>query len=350
MLRACSASVKGRQRRFGTEAEEVSDESKALESVLDGTETMETIDGLFIIKEMKGPLPSSLIDEAGSWWPLINRWLAAVIGLEKHHGSRGSSLVAEIISAPASTKADEDAKMTSVDSESPQVGAAQEGTSRPSRTNPPPVEDSGKTSQARRPSMDRDSSDGSDDEHMEVDEPVRNIRAGNIRFFGENHVVDEDLDDSDEDLIEEMEMDEAEEMVGFADQVLGNAAFGAGRHAPTANEEDSADEPSSSGSDGEADTTDASYVFASVAQSPIVSYQPSLLAVEKIGPGRQGSVFEADSASAVMADMSHLGLIHRKSKIHWREMNGVTFFTYLTSLFSHSPTLRHSNLQLDSLA
>jgi hypothetical protein len=274
---------------------------------------METHDGLFIIKEMKGPLPSSLIDEAGSWWPLINRWLAAVIGLEKHHGSRGSSMVAEIISAPASSKADEDAKMTSVDSASPQPGVTQEGPSSASRTNPPPVEDSGRASQARRLPMDRDSSDGSDDENMEVDEPVRNNRAGIIRFFGENHVVDEDLDDSDEDLIEEMEMDEAEEMVGFADQLLGNAGFGAGRHAPTGNEEDSADEPSSSGSDGEGDTTDASYVFASVSLSPIVSYQPSLLAVEKIGPGRQGSVFEAGSASAVMADLSHLGLIHRKS-------------------------------------
>ena len=349
MLRACSATVKGRQRRFRTEPEESSDEDKALESVLDGTETMETNDGLFIIKEMKGPLPSSLIDEAGSWWPLINRWLAAVIGLEKHHGSRGSSLVAEIISAPAGMKADEDANMTSVDSDSSQPGATQEGSSSPSRTNPPPVQDSEIVSQDRRPPMDRDSSDGSDDENMEVDEPVRNNRAGNIRFFGENH-VDEDLDDSDEDLIEEMEMDEAEEMVGFADQVLGNAAFGAGRHAPTGNEEDSADEPSSSGSDGEGDTNDASYVFASVSQSPIVSYQPSLLAVEKIGPGRQGSVFEAGSASAVMADMSHLGLIHRKSKIHWPETNSATFFACLTLFLCHSPTLRHSNLQLDSLA
>jgi hypothetical protein len=149
---------------------------------------------------------------------------------------------------------------------------------------------------------------------MDHDGPVRNDLAGIIRFFGDNHGGDEHGEDSDEDLIEEMEMDEAEEMVDFADQVLGNAGFAGGTHPAGSNDgEDSADEPSSSGSD-EGDGNDSNYVFAGVSQSPIVSYQPSLLATQSIGPGRHGSMFEAASASIVMADLSHLGLTHRKGK------------------------------------
>ena len=312
MLRACSAAVKHRQRRFLRESAGCSSD-KTLESILDGSETMESNDGFFILKEMQGPLPSSLINESGEWLPLINRWLASTIGLERHHGSRGLSLIPEIVpstNAPAVEKKFDPSVAQSVEPGAlPFSGAASSSSSNAPRTH---AENGPRTGESRVGRTDG-SEDESEDDNIQLDVNGGNERAGLMQFFGDNH--DEDLDDSDEDLIEEMEMDEAEEMVGFADQVLGTAAFGSVRHAPGSNEgEDSADEPSTSGSDGDGDANDSAYVFASVSHSPIISYQPSLLAIEQIGPGRQGSVFEAVSASAVMADLSHLGMVHRKGK------------------------------------
>ena len=309
MLRAASAAIKSRQRRHKADTAVLTEEDRMLEIVIEGSETMTTNDGFYVLKAMNGPMPSSLIEEAGSWWPLINRWLVSIIGLELHHGSRGSSLISEINSVQRNTSSEHE-KIAASESTSQGIRgpSIESNESRPDTAHSASVT---RTSQPRiRLQVGGDSD--AEDENMDVDQPDTNDRARLIRIFGDNHVVDEDLDESDEDLIEEMEMDEAENLVGYADQVLGNAGFDAGRHTGGGNEEDSADEPSSSGSDGEGDGNEASYVFASVSQSPIISYQPSLLAVEKIGPGRQGSVFESSSASAVMADLSHLGLIHRK--------------------------------------
>ena len=115
-------------------------------------------------------------------------------------------------------------------------------------------------------------------------------------------------EESDEELVEDMEMDE--EMVDFADQVAGIAEVASA--SASHDGEESADEPSSSGSDDGESSNDSSQLFAGVGQSPIISYQPSLLAQQSIGPGKHGSMFEAIAASAVMADLSHLGLVHRK--------------------------------------
>ena len=52
--------------------------------------------------------------------------------------------------------------------------------------------------------------------------------------------------------------------------------------------------------------------YAGVGRSPILAYQPSLLGLVKVGPGKQGSPFEYDAASNVMHDLSHLGMIHRR--------------------------------------
>jgi hypothetical protein len=306
MLRACSATVKDRQRRFqnGSEGPPLNSD-KILESVLEGYETMTTNDGFLVLKEMQGPLPSSVIGESGPWLSLVDRWLTGVIGLEKHHGSRGQSLIPELVPSESVLVSAGVMKSGTISLGSSASFALPAGAPLPEEDSVSPVP---RTHAARS----EDSEDGIDDDVTESLDPSLNDATGLMRFFGENHEGGLE-DDSDEDLIEEMEMDEAEEMVGFADQVLGPAGFGSARHTPGSNDgEDSADEPSTSGSDGEGDGNDATYVFASVSFSPIVSYQPSLLAIEKIGPGRQGSVFEAGTASAVMADLSHLGLIHRK--------------------------------------
>jgi len=282
MMRACSNAIKNRQRRRGNVQEESSTQDKILESILDGSETLSTNDGIFILKEMQGPMPSLLIDGSSSWWALINRWLSAVIVHENHHGSRGKSVLSKLTLPESDDKTNSQESMEKSnaagdDSQSPQVAA--------------------------RPRF--DSSD--DEDIMDNDVPMRNNGPGGFGFVGQQ------LDESDEELIEDMDMDDAEEMVDFANPVIVNpTGFAPAARASASNDaEDSADEPSSSGSE-DGDGNDSAYVFAGVAQSPIISHQPTLLALQPIGPGRQGSMFEATAASAVMADLSHLGLIHRK--------------------------------------
>ena len=93
MMRACSCAIKARQRRNRDQVETIASDS-VLASVLDGSETLTTNDGMFILKEMQGPLPSTIVDQSSYWWPFVERWITSVIGLEKHHGSRGHSVLA----------------------------------------------------------------------------------------------------------------------------------------------------------------------------------------------------------------------------------------------------------------
>jgi hypothetical protein len=292
MMRACAFAIESRKRRKGNVSKESSPEAKILESILEGSETLTTNDGIFILMEMQGPMPSLLIDESNPWWPLINRWLTAVIVHEGHHGSNGRSILPNLFApvetdnkmSPAdgkgSTKADSNAAVDQND-QGYKIGVA---------------------SRLRTLSSD-------DEDIMVEDEPMANSEGDTMGFVGDHH-----SGESDEELTEDMEMDEAEEMVDFANQVMANPlpGFAGGPRAVGSHDaEDSADERSSSGSE-DGDGNDAAYVFAGVSQSPLISYQPSLLAVHSIGPGRQGSMFDATAASAVMADLSHLGLIHRK--------------------------------------
>eukprot|EP00980_Cylindrotheca_fusiformis_P012594 scaffold3084_cov144-Cylindrotheca_fusiformis.AAC.42 len=290
MMRSCAFAIDSRKRRKGSQLSESSPEAKILELVLDGSETLSTNDGMFILKGMQGPMPSLLVDESSSWWALINRWTTAVIVQEGHHGSRGHSILPSL-SVPTGTE-----------------NSASSGDDKGSReaSRIPGEKNQHEFAAGVTSSLQALSSD--DEDVMVEDEPMANTEGGAMGFAADHH-----LGESDEELTEDMEMDEAEELVEFANQVMGNAlpGFSGGPRAPGSNGEDSADERSSSGSE-DGDGNDASYMFAGVSQSPLISYQPSLLAVQPIGPGRQGSMFEATAASAVMADLSHLGMIHRK--------------------------------------
>jgi hypothetical protein len=155
--------------------------------------------------------------------------------------------------------------------------------------------------------------DRSNDMVIEVDSPAAESRNHSL---GEgSSLFDQDLDDSDEELMDEMDVDEvedaeeSEEMIGFAEQLLGAGVNFIVNQTETGNDDqgESSEESYSDGDDREADRE-----FAHVSQCPIIPLQPSLLAVEGIGPGRKGSMFEFATASAVMSDKSHLGLIHRK--------------------------------------
>jgi hypothetical protein len=302
MMRACDAAVKNRLRKRVTNAEgsDGSDNknrsSKILEGVLSGTETMTTNDGMFILKEMEAPLPSTIIDESGDWWRLVNRWLTASIALEKHHGSRGKSILPELYS-PRAHEEDNDQKMAVADSPSELPASDESDVTAFQGTSASGAFDGSRPGAGISDSDTRNNTYG--DELGQNDSPM-----------GRRYFSDGIADESDDELVEDMDMDDAEEMVDFADQVAGIAGI-AGAAAGNDGEE-SADEPSSSGSDNDGESNDTSYLFAGVGQSPIISYQPSLLAQQSIGPGKQGSMFEAAAASSVMADLSHLGLIHRK--------------------------------------
>jgi hypothetical protein len=295
MMRACYYAVKSRSRRNGASSDEHDNEAdgsyKMLESVLSGTETMTTNDGLFVLKEIGAPLPSSVLDGSGDWWCLINRWLTATIGLEKHHGSRGKSILPELY-APVGD-GNKDLEMAAVDAKGKECGSS--GRSANHQSFPVVV--------AKTVKNDLSSSGSLAVSNNAFDSELGQNARQRRRIFGDN--IGEE---SDEELVEEMDMDDAEEMVELADRDI--AGF-SGESGNTDGEE-SADEPSTSGSDDGDSNNDTTHLFAGVGQSPIISYQPSLLAQQSIGPGKQGSMFEAVSASSVVADFSHLGLIHRR--------------------------------------
>lgn len=271
MMRAFTFAIEERKNQSQKLSKESPAEAKALDELLDGSETLATNDGFYILKEMQGPMPSQLIDESSTWWTQINRWLDASIVYEAHHGSRGSSILPGLSSSDASKGAQASSKSNS-------------------------------------PTNRGNNNDGisSDEEDIMHDDNAMMDNEGDVMGF----VVDQHLGDSDEELIEDMDMDDAEEIVGFANQALGQG-FGARARSGGNDPEDSADDHSSSGSE-DGDGNDLSVIFAGVSHSPLISYQPSLLGVVPIGPGRRGSMFDAKAASSVMADLSHLGLVHRK--------------------------------------
>jgi len=291
LMRACNATTKSRSSRKGTCAEDSdTGASGAFESFLDGTETMASNDGMFILKEMGAPMPSAIIDESNACWEIVNRWLTGAIGLERHHGSAGKSVLPDLYSSASSSQDDtrmaidsqEDIQTTKKGENKVVTEDYENMDSATDQEAPIPVE----RHSAWDPFFDLESTNGSN-------EDVTHNGMGAIAQFFDGSMGE----DSDEELTEEMGG-------GWINLQVGAevAARGTG--------ELSGDEPSSSGSD-EGENQDKSHLFAGLGDSPIISYQPSLLGQAPIGPGKQGSMLEA-GAARVMSDLSHLGLVHCK--------------------------------------
>jgi hypothetical protein len=250
------------------------------------------------MKEMGASMPSALIDESNSCWKMINRWLTGVIGFEKHHGSSGKSLLPALYSQAGSSQDDEVDRMIvdyheeNVTNESGDKVTIQET----------PVIESVKDPDSST-TVDGSNSALSSSDLARNNAPIDHGTQNGTPAVG--HFYNESLgEDSDEELIEEMDMDD-EEMIDFVDH--NGVAVSTGGISG----EDSGDEPSSSGSD-EGENQNTSHLFAGLGDSPIISYQPSFLAQAPIGPGKQGSMLEAVAASTVMSDLSHLGQVHCK--------------------------------------
>jgi len=285
MMRACNAATKSRKRRKGTFVEDPdTTASLAFESVLDGTEIMSSSDGMFILKEMGAPMPSAIVNESNSYWEIINRWLTGAIGLERHHGSAGKSVLPDLYGSSQNDTA------MGMDSHEHSL---YNGASKVTTEKMDSVSD-----QEAPIAMERNTSASSSDLEEIVDE---------LNDVSGMDAVDEFYDDEETDgaLVEDMDIDDEEEMIDYVDHT-GAAAAAAG-----INNEDSGDEPSSSGSD-DGENQDASHLFVAVGESPIISYQPSLLGQASIGPGQKGLMLEAGAASSIMSDLSHLGLVHCK--------------------------------------
>jgi len=243
-------------------------------------------------------MPSAIVDESNSAWKIINRWLTGVIGLEKHHGSSGKSVL-PILYSPVGSSQDEDVDRMIVDSQEDAV--INEDENKDAKQDSPTID--AVTEPESSSTFDGTNSPFSSSDLESNSAPIDHEVQNGMPMVG--HFYNDSLgEDSDEELIdEEMEMDD-EEMIDFADVGVTVSSGGI-------NAEDSGDEPSSSGSD-DGENQNTSHIFAGLGESPIISYQPSLLAQAPIGPGKQGSMLEAKAASAVMSDLSHLGMVHCK--------------------------------------
>jgi hypothetical protein len=311
MLRACTAVIRQRQRRTCPDQGTKSHADKTLEALIFSSDLMSSEDGFRFMKEFNGPLPSSLVDESSTWGSLVDRWLTAVVGFDFHHGSSGRTM----IPSGSAVRASPSPMVETYPSETllPTTGAGMlDDASQANQSRP---HDTGEAIVAQTDENIVDSSEAAHDGEMEVDESeniTNRTGADVIHFLDPDGVALDDLDDSEEELIEEMEMDEAEEMVGLAEQGLGDFGFGIARHSPSSDApEDSSDDSCSSDSRAGGDEERHS-AFANVSRSPILPYQPSFLGLHDIGPGRKDIAFEFKTASAVMSDLSHLGLVHRK--------------------------------------
>ena len=284
LLRACTAVIRERKRKSRLESDKESAADKILDELLFASEIMSCEDGFTIFKAVKGPLPSALIDVSGSWFSMIDRWLIAVIGFELHHGSMGRNAAALI--APNSHVLRSDFEKPSNEQAEARASLKKNAT----------MTESGQEAEENS-------------EEMEIDETAPSGEVPHVQYFN-NNIGGADADESDEELAEAMELDEEEIVIGFPEGVIGDIVP-TGRHSG-ANDGpgDSSDDHSSSASEGKGGSSDRE--FAHVSKSPIVSYQPSLLARSGVGAVRQGTFFESNIANAVMSDMSHLGLVHMK--------------------------------------
>jgi len=160
--------------------------------------------------------------------------------------------------------------------------------------------------------------DGGDTDGIDQDDDANNNNSndsnGSYDSFNNPFFAVENADGADGNgVLDEDLISEAEEM----DELDGDVAAAARRFIvalsgsrPASDAEESAgDDPSAAGSDPGDDGDDSAYVFAKVAQRPILSQQASLLALDSMSTKSSAG---PSSLRSVMADLSLLGQIHRK--------------------------------------
>lgn len=277
LLRACTCAIQDRYRKSGDY--EALPSFNALQGVLFDEELMSCEDGFHFLKAVGGPSPSELLDTSKGWFGLINRWLVAVTALELHHGSMGRHIIPNVEGTGGLFTLADDV---------------------PSRSESlPAIAHRGSES-----SCDMDV-DNDEEAESDIDEDINHARLNLLdrALIGSHSVLEEDSDQD----VDEAEMEDADVVVVFRDQLLGAVSA---RAEPNDDTGESSEEYNDSGSEEDEEDRDSDRRFAHSSRSPILSYQPSLLGIEEIGPGRYGSLFEFSKASKVMSDLSHLGMKH----------------------------------------
>jgi hypothetical protein len=272
LLRSCTAVIRERQ-GLSRAVQSETEFDQRLDSIMYSADLMSSDEGFVVYKAFDGPLPSSMVQKTSPWWTKIEQWLVAAAAWEAHHGCDGRSVIPSIagtlvvttaaytVSAASDSK---DVKMLGVDSANVKA---------------------------------------------KYDDGVDAVRILSAGLNGS--INDDDMNESDEEIVEGMEVDNDIPVVELPDTVGGLDAPSArqGQTGQQFRSEDSSEDNSHASVKDELDRE-----FACVSKSPIISYQPSIFALVGIGAIRQGTFFESESANKVMSDLSHLGLLHSKGK------------------------------------
>jgi len=293
----------------------VSSTDDLLHNLLESDEAMYMEDGFYFMHKLGAPMPStianSLIGKGDvSWATLINKWLNAVTTLESYHGSHGRHLQFDadskewIQSVPPAKVNDRLNRRGENEHDIAIATSASEDAV-------PMDFSAGGAAYNEENFGDEESAtehvEGVDDDSMgegassdETDE-LHQINA----MLGVN-----DIDFHDED----MEDDDAE--VDMDDDDIGAIPLLPSQRSHIDNEETAdSDEGSDTNAsvrscDREKESAVNDRLFANLSCSAIIPYQPSFLGSSTPGPGPRGRSFDYISASSVMRDLSHLGMVH----------------------------------------
>lgn len=268
LLRATRACINDRLLKVDAPGEKLKS-YETLDNILCDSELMEVEDGFFFVKALGGPFPLSLIEGSGEWLRLINRWLVSVVGFDIHNGPDGPSVASMLIPHLAEKPLSLEISLT--------------GSSKRASTRAPSVS-------AGIYGDDSMLSDGLVEHDPYGDRPAVIELLNNATAAAVGEIMDADMEDG-------------EEMIDFGEQLMGASM-------PLYDIGD--DQMESSDDSVYDDAVESDREFAHVSRSPILVYQPSLLGLHMIGPGRHGTTLEHSSASAVMADLSHFGVVHHR--------------------------------------
>jgi len=271
-----------------------------LDDFLESDEAMYIEDGIYFLQNLGCPLPSdivsSLTDNSIKNWPeLVKSWIQALVCLDSYHGSRGDHIALDRSKEqwiPTITKRDQQIGDVQMEREkSVNIDGRQEQSEVEMQiSNDHPEEYS------HVESMDEDdASDNSDENDISIQ-----FRG----FNGIDSALDVDNEDSDDEEMEDVDGD------GDFDDLFGLPSLPSQPSQGTMYDVSDESDSSLYSWDDKEEPNAIDDMFAHVSTSAIIPYQPSFLGEKEPGPGPRGSRFDNQTASKLMRDLSHLGLIH----------------------------------------
>jgi len=289
-----------------------------LQNLLENDEAMYMEDGFYFMHQLGAPMPSTianaLIGEGDvSWATLINRWLNAVTTLESYHGSHGRHLQLdadskEWIQSVPSAKVNDRLSGRGANDDDIAIATSASEDAVPMDFSATAYNGDNFGDEESATENVEDVDDDSMDEGDSSDE-IDVLRQMN-GMLGVNDIDfhDEDMEDDDA----EVDMDDDD--VGAIPLLPSQRAYV--DNDETADSDEGSDTNASVRScDREKESAVNDRLFANLSCSAIIPYQPSFLGSSTPGPGPRGRSFDYISASSVMRDLSHLGMIHSNADV-----------------------------------